>query len=104
MDSPGPDLFDIHFADLLEGMAYREALRLVPGTLTEVIQHGDYFHRHDAQAGRSVSVEELRGFVSGSPYGYRLRGAELERMHSEINATGQTELGWSSFYLERPRP
>lgn len=103
MDSTGPDFFDIHVTDLLEAMAYRDALCLPPGTLTEVIAHGDYYHRRDVEAGHSVSAEELERFVGDSPYMRRLRPDALDRMLSEINATGQTELGWSTFYLESPR-
>lgn len=91
-----------HASDRAEARELRESLRLTPGTLTEVIHHGEYYHRRDTSSESTVSAASLRHFVSESPYVYGVVDLHLARMMSELKRNGETYLGWSRFYLEPP--
>lgn len=102
MSTPELDatLAELHTSDLAEARAFRDAQQLSPGTLTEVIVHGAYEHRRETSVGSAVSAAELADFVNGSPYVNReLSEENLQRMLAETRAEGETDHGWSRFYL-----
>jgi hypothetical protein len=85
-----------------EARELRDSLQLTPGTLTERLSHGDFYHRRETASGPTVSEEDLRLFAIASPYGYDLNAEHCDRMLTEIAETSETWIGWSRFYLEPP--
>ncbi|MFD4957896.1 hypothetical protein [Microbacterium sp. NPDC058389] len=74
----------------------------MPGTLTEVLHHGNNYHRRHIAFSGAVAPVDLQRFANDSPYLYNADADQLIRMVSEINESGETYLGWSRFYLEPP--